>query len=65
MRHKPITAAERVKELVAEHGSLRKAGAATGIDFSRLCKISRGHQVPHRSTLDRLGLREIITYVRA
>lgn len=61
MKRKPITASQRVAELVAEHGSLRKAGAAVGIDHAFLWKISNGQKLAKGDTLARLGLRETVT----
>ncbi len=54
-----VTPAERIAELVAEHGSLRKAAAATGVSLGHLCDIGTGRQAMEGltvATLRKIGL---------
>ncbi len=54
-----VTPVERIAELVAEHGSLRKAAAATGVSLGHLWEIGSGRQPIETikiGTILRLGL---------
>lgn len=49
--------AGRIDCLVAEHGSLRKAGKAIGVDYAYLHRLRKGTKTdPGESVLKRLGL---------
>lgn len=55
-------AAER---LIKKHGSLRKAEAATGINYAYLQRLAKGDRVnPTPSVLAILGLEQRVDYVR-
>lgn len=56
MSKRLITPAERVAELVAEHGSLRKAASVLSVDFAKLWKIGKGRTSPRAAMLRKLGL---------
>jgi len=59
-----VTLQERVAQLVAHHGDLRKAARAIQIEPSYLSRLGSGEkQNPGAVTLKRLGLRKIVSYV--
>lgn len=52
-----------VAELVLRHGSLRKAGKASGINHVYLHRLLKGQKVnPSEAVLAELGLRKRSTY---
>jgi hypothetical protein len=52
-----------VAALIAEHGSLRKAGKATGINYAYLSRLHRGKKTnPTPTVLALLGLERRSTY---
>lgn len=52
-----------VAALIKQHGSLRKAGTATGINYAYLQRLHKGTKVnPTAAMLARLGLRRRSTY---
>lgn len=60
-----MTLADRVEELVAQHGSLRAAGRAVQIDPGYLSRLRSGEKVrPEKAILRRMGLRRLVTYER-
>lgn len=49
--------AEKIEVLISEHGGLRKAAKAIGMDFSYLSHLRNGHKTnPSAETLHKLGL---------
>ena len=60
----PVTLAERVDELVAQHGSLRKAARVLEVDHAHLFGIKKGTKNPSERLLRRMGLRQHIHYTR-
>lgn len=58
-----MTLQQRVEQLCKQHGGLRKAARATGLDASYLYRLSCGEkQRPTYATLRKLGLTMIVTY---
>ena len=58
-----MTLAERIDQLVIQHGSLRAVARVTQLDASYLCRLRSGEKVhPEDATLRRLGLRRVVTY---
>lgn len=58
-----MTLAERIDQLVEQHGSLRAVARMTGIEVSYLSRLRAGEKVnPLKDTLRRLGLRRVVTY---
>lgn len=56
---------KRIVELMVEHGSLQNVAKATGIDVGYLSRLASGKQTaPGVDTLERLGLRRVVTYRR-
>lgn len=53
---KPVTVRERVRELVQQHGSYRKAAAVVGVGYAHLYRIGHGQSNASDCTLERLGL---------
>lgn len=65
MRHglDSVTLAERIEQLVAQHGSLRAVGRVTGIDPGYLSRLRSGEKArPEKDKLRRLGLRRVVVY---
>ena len=61
-----LTLAQRINELVAEHGSLVKAARHLDMDISYLSRLRSGiRDAPGDETLARLGLVKCVTYTRA
>ena len=55
---------ERIDELIARHGGLRATALAIDVDAGYLSKLRAGKKAkPSGSTLKKLGLKEVITYV--
>lgn len=60
-----VTLAERIDELVAQHGSLRAVARVTEIDAGYLSRLRAGEKVnPEKDKLRRLGLRRVVSYER-
>jgi transcriptional regulator with XRE-family HTH domain len=60
-----VTLAERIDELVAQHGSLRAVARVTEIDAGYLSRLRAGEKVnPEKDKLRRLGLRRVVTFER-
>ena len=60
-----MTLADRIDELVAQHGGLRAAARVLQMDPSYLLRLHSGEKTnPHESTLRRLGLRRVVSYER-
>lgn len=60
------TIAQRINELVAEHGSLVKAARHLDMDVAYLSRLRSGiKDAPSDETLARLGLAKRVTYTRA
>lgn len=60
-----MTLAERVRELVAQHGSLLAVARVTDIDTGYLLRLRAGEKVcPPKELLQRLGLRRVVTFER-
>lgn len=58
------TLAERVRHLEIEHGGLRAAARATGVDAGYLKRLRDGEKTnPSTATLAKLGLRKEVIYV--
>lgn len=58
-----VTLAERIDELVAQHGSLRAVARVTEIDVGYLSRLRAGEKVnPEKDKLRRLGLRRVVSY---
>jgi hypothetical protein len=58
-----LTLADRVDELVAQHGSLRAVGRVLSVDHAWLWRLRAGDKVyqPGVALLRRMGLRKIVT----
>jgi hypothetical protein len=55
--------AERIEQLVQQHGSLRAVGRVTEIDPGYLSRLRSGEKVrPEVDKLRRLGLRRVVSY---
>jgi len=60
-----VTLAERIDELVAEHGSLRALAQALGYSPPYICRLRAGvTKNPGPEVLQKLGLRQVVTYER-
>lgn len=60
-----MTLAERIAELVEQHGSLRAAARVLDCDPGYLSRIQRGEKVaPEGWLLRRMGLRRVVAYER-
>ena len=60
-----ITIADRVLELVDQHGSLRAAARVLKIDHAYLSRLSSGEKVrPSAEVLRKIGLIQVVTYRR-
>lgn len=58
-----MTLAERIEQLVAQHGSLRAVARVTEIDVGYLSRLRSGEKAaPEKDKLRRLGLRRVVTY---
>jgi hypothetical protein len=61
----PITLAERIDELVAQHGSLRAAAAVLRTDAAYLWRLKSGEKNdPGEQLLRRMKLRRVVSYER-
>lgn len=61
-----ITLEERIKELVARHGSLRAVSRVTQIDAGYLSRLARGEKArPSKAVQRKLGVRAKLLYERA
>ena len=59
-----VTLKERIDELCEKHGSLRKAAKAVDVDFGYLSGLRSGEKNnPSDNTLEKLGLKKVVTYV--
>lgn len=59
------TLANRIAELIAQHGTLRAAAAVINIDVGYLSRLASGEKVrPGKEFLRRMGLRVVTTYER-
>ena len=59
-----ILLADRVRQLEREHGGLRAAGRAVGVDAGYLKRLRDGDKInPGDTTLAKLGLRKEVIYV--
>ena len=57
---------ERIKELITEHGGLRQAARHLKCDPSYLLRLYDGEKTnPGEAVLKKLGLKKVVTYVRA
>lgn len=60
-----MTLAERIEELVQQHGSLRAAARAVQMDVGYLWRLRDGEKAkPGAIVLRRLGLKKVVTYER-
>ena len=60
-----ITIADRIAELMAEHGGLRAAAKAIKLQPSYLSRLRNGHQTnPQPEALRKLGLSRRVIYTR-
>lgn len=60
-----MTLSERICELLRAHGSLREVGCLLGIDYTYLYRMFSGEKLnPSEETLNKLGLRKIVSYER-
>lgn len=65
MQHETISIDQRIADLVAQHGSLRKAGRVVGLTGQYLYRLQVGEKkAPSADTLRKLGLKRIVTYIR-
>ena len=56
---------QRVSELAEQHGSLRAAARAIGLDPGYLCRLGSGEKArPSKPILRKMGLRAVLTYER-
>jgi hypothetical protein len=63
MQHETISIDQRIADLVARHGSLRKAGRIVGLTGQYLYRLQVGEKTnPSDEVLRKLGLRRNITY---
>ena len=63
MRDSLVTLDEAVAAVVAQHGGVRAAERATGVDKSFISRLMRGQKVaPSAETLEALGLRAVPLY---
>ena len=57
------TVADRIKELVSQHGSLRAVARATGLDVGYLSRLCSGKKLnPSDKCLQALGLKRLVSY---
>lgn len=60
-----VTLSERISELFSEHGSMRLAAEAIGLDHAYLYRLCAGtKENPSDETLGKLGLRKVVIYER-
>lgn len=60
-----VTLAERIAELVEQHGTLRAAARVIDIDIGYLSRLANGEKVrPSKKFLNRMGLRAVLAYER-
>lgn len=65
MQHETVSIDQRIADLVAQHGSLRKAGRVVKLTGQYLYRLQAGEKTnPSETVLRKLGLRRVITYVR-
>lgn len=57
-----ITIKDRINEIVAMHGSLRKAALALETDVGYLSRLRSGVKTPGPRMLNKLGLEQITIY---
>jgi transcriptional regulator with XRE-family HTH domain len=58
-----VKLAERIEQLVEQHGSMREVARVTTIDVAYLSRLHSGEKVqPSKDILTRLGLRRVTTY---
>ena len=60
----PVTLAERVDELIAQHGSIRKAARVLEVDHAHLFRVKKGEKQPSDDLLRRMGLTRHVHYTR-
>lgn len=61
-----VSLAYRIRQLIAQHGGMRLAARAVGIDPGYLSRMMSGDKTaPSDATLKRLGLRKIVSYQSA
>ena len=59
-----VTLKERIDELCGKHGSLRNASKIIDVDFGYLSGLRGGTKTnPSDNTLEKLGLKKVVTYV--
>ena len=59
-----MTLADRVAQLVAQHGSYRAAGKALGMNHVYLYRIAHSKRGPSADALAKMGLEKIVIYRR-
>jgi transcriptional regulator with XRE-family HTH domain len=58
-----MTLADRIDELVRQHGSLRAVARVTEMDAGYLSRLRSGEKAsPEKDKLRRLGLRRVVSY---
>lgn len=58
-----MSIADRIAQLIAQHGSLRAVSRVTEIDAGYLSRLASGEKVnPGKDKLRRLGLRRVVGY---
>lgn len=58
-----MTLAQRIDELVKQHGSLRAAAAVLKVDPGYLSRLASGEKArPGKILLRRMGLRAVVSY---
>ena len=63
MRQRLVTLEDAVRAVVSQHGGVRAAERATGVDKSFISRLMRGHKTaPSAETLEALGLRAVPLY---
>lgn len=61
-----MTLQQRVKQLIAQHGTLRAAARAVSVEVSYLSRLEHGEKTnPSDDVLARLGLVRVVTYRKA
>lgn len=61
---KYVTPAERIAELVAEHGSYRAAAEAIGYSHPYLFRVASGQKEAGDGLLAKLGIEKQVRYLR-
>lgn len=65
MNHETVSIDQCIADLVARHGSLRKAGRVVGLTGQYLYRLQTGEKTnPSAAVLKKLGLRRVVSYVR-